>query len=130
MDDGPYLEPSAASQLFTKPNGVNFSLTRLGKQIIALILAGYGSEGSRQRIGVSQGTVRDHLRSIIAELEVANRLELVRSALPHHLIGPFQICHNLSPVPRPLPSGCHRFRRVLGGPPGTAGVPEVTSEGP
>ena len=118
MNDAYCPEPWILRQTFIEPNGKDFSLPPLEKQIIALVLACYTSKESAQRIGVSQSTVRHHLRGIIGKLGVANRLELVLLALHFHLIGPLQICHSRSPVPAPPQFGCHRIRRSLGTPTG------------
>jgi len=81
----------------SEPNGKNLSLTPLEKQIMALVLAGYTSKESGQIIGVSRPSVRHHVRSIMAKLGVANRLELALYALHHHLIVPVQILPRKSP---------------------------------
>jgi DNA-binding CsgD family transcriptional regulator len=118
LDDASCPAPWIVRQAFIEPNRKNLSLSPLEKQIIALVLAGYTSKESGQRIGVSQSTVRHHLRGIIGKLGVANRLELALFALHHHLIGPLEICHSRSPVPVPPQLGCHRIRRSLGAPTG------------
>ena len=118
MDDASYTAARTVRQTFIELNGKNFCLSPLEKQIIALVLAGYTSKESGQRIGVSQSTVRHHLRGIIAKLGVANRLELVLLALHLDLVGPLQKCHFRSPVPVPSQSGCHQIRRSLGAPTG------------
>lgn len=111
MNHASLHEPSIARQRFIEPNGKNFSLTPLEKQIVALVLAGYTSKESGQRIGVSEHSVRQHLRDIIAKLGVSNRLELVLFVLHHHLIDPVQIspCVTEVRLSRTLPprkAGC------------------------
>jgi DNA-binding CsgD family transcriptional regulator len=91
MNDASLHERSIARQRFIEPNGKKFSLTPLEKQLIALVLAGCTSKESACRIGVSEHSVRQHLRDIIAKLGVSNRLELVLFALHRHLIDPVQI---------------------------------------
>jgi DNA-binding CsgD family transcriptional regulator len=91
MDDASCLEPPTATKRLIEVNGKNLGLTPLEMQIIALVLAGYTTKEGGQRIGISQSSIRYHLRSIVAKLGVANRLELVLFALHHHLIGPVQI---------------------------------------
>ena len=98
MDDASYVELSIEGQPFVEQKGKNFSLTPLEEHIIALLLAGYTSKESGQRIGVSQRSVRRRLRGIIAKLGVANRLELVLLALHHHLIDSGQIYARVSEI--------------------------------
>jgi DNA-binding CsgD family transcriptional regulator len=85
-------------RLFVGANGKDLALTPLEKQVVALVLAGYTSKESGQRIGVSQRSVRRRLRGIIAKLGVANQLELVLFALHHHLIDSAQISSHVSEI--------------------------------
>jgi len=118
LDDASCPAPRIVRQTFIEPNGKNFCLSPLEKQIIALVLAGYTSKESGQRIGVSASTVRHHLRGIIAKLGVANRLELVLLARHLDLVGPLQKCHSRSPAPVRSQSGGHRIRPSFGAPTG------------
>jgi DNA-binding CsgD family transcriptional regulator len=68
-------------QLSVGANGKDHGLTPLEKQVIALVLAGYTSKESGQKIGVSEHVVRQNLRDIISKLGVSNRFELVLFAL-------------------------------------------------
>ena len=81
----------------SEPNGKNLSLTLLEKQIMALVLAGYTSKESGERVGATQASIRHHLRGLMGKLGVANRLELALHALRHHLIVPVQILPRKSP---------------------------------
>jgi DNA-binding CsgD family transcriptional regulator len=99
MDNTSYFESSIATRGSIEVNGENLSLTPLEMQIIALVLAGYTTKEGGQRIGISQSSVRHHLRAIIAKLGVANRLELVLFALHHHLIGPVRISPPVTELP-------------------------------
>jgi DNA-binding CsgD family transcriptional regulator len=98
MDGASYFESSIAGQPLVEQEGNNFSLTPLEKHIIALVLAGYTSKESGQRIGVSQSSVRRRIKGMIAKLGVANRLELVLFALHHHLIDSAQISSRVSEI--------------------------------
>lgn len=80
-----------AKQLSMGANGKDFDLTPFEKQVIALIFSGYTSKESGQRIGVSEQSVRQHLRDIMGKLEVSTRLELVLFAFHYHVIDPVQI---------------------------------------
>lgn len=86
-------------------NGKDLGLTPLEKQVIALVVAGYTTKESRQKIGVGERVVRQNLRDIIAKLGVSNRFELVLFALDHDLVNPIQMSprateRRLSQTPR------------------------------
>ena len=68
----------------------DFRLTSFEKQVIALVVAGYTSKESAQRIGVSERNLRQHLKNVSAKLGVSNQLELIFFALHHHLTSPPQ----------------------------------------
>jgi len=94
-----------ARQLSVRANGKDHGLTPLEKQVIALVLAGYTSKESGQKIGVSEHVVRQNLRDIFAKFGVSNRFELVLFALHHDLVDPIQISprateRRLSQTPR------------------------------
>jgi DNA-binding CsgD family transcriptional regulator len=80
-----------ARQLSVGANGKDLGLTPLEKQVIALVLAGYTSKESGQKIGVSERVVRQNLREIFAKFGVSNRFELVLFALHRDLVDPIQI---------------------------------------
>lgn len=60
-------------------------LTEREREVVTLIGQGLRNKQIAQRLGVSEATVRHHLTSIFAKLEVADRLELVIYAYRHHL---------------------------------------------
>lgn len=85
-----------ARDLSVGANGNDHGLTPLEKTIIALVLAGYTSKETGQRIGISGHRARQNLGNIIAKLGVSNRFELVLFALHNHLVDPIQISLLLS----------------------------------
>lgn len=85
-----------ARQFSVRANGKDLGVTPLEKQVIALVLTGFTSKESGQRIGVSEHVVRHNLKDIIAKLGVSNQFELVLFALHHDLVDPAQMspsCH-------------------------------------
>ena len=62
-----------------------FGLNPIERQLIALTVAGYSSEESTRRLGISESALRQHLMNIFGKLQVSDRLELVLFALYHRL---------------------------------------------
>lgn len=60
-------------------------LTEREREVVTLIGQGLRNQQIAQRLGVSETTVRHHLTSIFAKLDVTDRLELVIYAYRHHL---------------------------------------------
>ena len=63
-------------------------LTPREREVIALISEGLHSDRIAQQLQISEGTVRNHLTSILAKLELSNRFELAVFAFRHHLHRP------------------------------------------
>jgi DNA-binding CsgD family transcriptional regulator len=76
-----------ATRVSAGANGKDSGFTPLEKQVVALVLAGYTIKESGERIGLSERSVRRHLRDIMAALGVSNRFELVLCALHDDLNG-------------------------------------------
>jgi DNA-binding CsgD family transcriptional regulator len=64
----------------------DFDLTPLERQIIALTVAGYSTQESAKRVGVSEADLERHLSKICDKLRVSNLLELVLFALHRPLV--------------------------------------------
>jgi DNA-binding CsgD family transcriptional regulator len=64
----------------------DFDLTPFERQIIALTVAGYSSQESAKRVGISEPALKRHLSKICDKLRVSNPLELILFALHHRLI--------------------------------------------
>jgi len=74
----------------------DFGLIPLEKQVIALTVAGYSSEGGAKRIGISEPAFRLHLTNICDKLRVSNQFELILFALYHQPIDTYGVsppCH-------------------------------------
>jgi DNA-binding CsgD family transcriptional regulator len=69
----------------------DFGLTPLEKQAIALTVAGYSSEESAKRIGISEPGLGLLLISICDKLHVSNQFELILFALYHQLIDTYDV---------------------------------------
>ncbi|MGD0226255.1 MAG: LuxR C-terminal-related transcriptional regulator [Terriglobia bacterium] len=68
-----------------------FGLIPLDKHVIALTVAGYSSEESAKRIGISEPAFRLHLTSVCEKLHVSNQFELVLSAIYYQLIDSHEV---------------------------------------
>jgi len=66
----------------------DFGLNPFEGRLIGLMVAGYTSEESTRRLGISEPALQQHLMDILDKLKVADRLELVLFALHHQLIVP------------------------------------------
>jgi DNA-binding CsgD family transcriptional regulator len=64
----------------------DFDLTPFQLQIIALTAAGYSSQESAKRVGISEPALKRHLSRICDKLHVSSPLELTLFALCHRLI--------------------------------------------
>ena len=62
------------------------SLTRRELEVVALIGIGLKNEALAARLSISQATVRNHLTSILAKLDLADRFELAFYAAEHGLV--------------------------------------------
>jgi DNA-binding NarL/FixJ family response regulator len=63
-------------------------LTPREREVVELITEGLQSERIAARLRISEGTVRNHLTSILAKLELSNRFELAVFAFRHGLHRP------------------------------------------
>ena len=80
-------QPSRAAQMAATGTGDRFGgLTGREREIVALIGDGLRNREISLRLKISETTVRHHLTSIFAKLEVADRLALVVYAYRHGLV--------------------------------------------
>jgi DNA-binding CsgD family transcriptional regulator len=70
-------------------NRKDFDLTPLERQIIALTVAGYSSQESAKRVGISEPALKGHLSRICDKLGVSNPFELILFALHCQLIDTY-----------------------------------------
>ncbi len=52
-------------------------LTRRERQVLAGLRAGLGDKGIAERLGISEHTARNHVRSIMTKLRAGSRAEAV-----------------------------------------------------
>jgi len=62
-------------------------LTRREREVLALLASGANSTEIARALTVSPNTVRTHVQSILAKLQVHSRLEAVAFATRHHLLS-------------------------------------------
>jgi NarL family two-component system response regulator LiaR len=61
-------------------------LTARERQVLATMVEGLSNAEIAERLIISESTVKTHVSSIIAKLEVSSRTEAVALALKHHLV--------------------------------------------
>jgi two-component system nitrate/nitrite response regulator NarL len=64
------------------------SLTKREREVIALVGLGLKNPAIGERLFISEGTVRNHLTSILGKLELSDRFELAVYAFRHGLVEP------------------------------------------
>jgi len=77
-----------ASQLLDPEVAKIASLTEREREVVTLMSQGLRNRQIAARLGISETTVRHHLTSIFAKLEVTDRLELVIYTYRHGLARP------------------------------------------
>jgi DNA-binding CsgD family transcriptional regulator len=84
----PFEEESAVPNeglSFVEASRKDFDLTPLERQIVALTDAGYSSQESAKRVGISEPALKRRLSRICDKLRVSNPLELILFALHRQL---------------------------------------------
>ena len=61
-------------------------LTAREREVLALLAEGASGQGVARRLGISTNTVRTHVQSILAKLQVHSRLEAVAFAVRHGVV--------------------------------------------
>jgi two-component system, NarL family, response regulator len=75
----PYLPKGVAARLLE--NKSNAHLTRREDEILDLLGKGLGNRELGQVLGISEDTIKTHLKSLFRKLEVSDRAEAVREGL-------------------------------------------------
>jgi len=57
------------------------------KEIVQLVVQGYGDQEISKRLSLEEQAVNDYMRGIFDKFGVSNRLELTLYAIQYHLIG-------------------------------------------
>jgi len=85
----PTLAPEAARALIhaaMQPPPPGNDLTGREREVLGLIVKGYGNIEIGERLGVSPATIKTHLNNIFSKLHVTNRTEAATLAIQHHII--------------------------------------------
>jgi NarL family two-component system response regulator LiaR len=83
------LAPEATRALIhaaTQPPPPGNDLTSREREVLALIVKGYGNIEIGERLSVSPATIKTHLNNIFSKLHVTNRTEAATLAIQHHII--------------------------------------------
>lgn len=65
--------------------------TRRELETLRVCAQGYSVQAAAERLGVAQGTVKNHLQSVYRKLEVGNRTEATMAALRLGLLRPEEL---------------------------------------
>lgn len=86
---GAYVQGELAAPLVQEAAGVEQEATSLSpreSQVLFLVAQGFENKQIATELGISEATVKTHLKSVFARLEVASRAEAVAVALRRGLI--------------------------------------------
>ena len=72
---------------FLKHSASGNQLTAREQQIRALICKGLSNKGIAQQLHLSEGTVKQHVHSILGKVRLRSRVEIIVSDVTHHLLG-------------------------------------------
>ena len=87
----PALAPEATKALMevaAHPHASDYDLTPREREVLALMVAGATNPDIAKQLVVGRSTVKFHVSSILAKLQVASRTEAVAFAIQHHLSEP------------------------------------------
>jgi DNA-binding NarL/FixJ family response regulator len=89
-----HVDPHVAGKLFTKvaqsPVGVDTSvvknLSEREREVLCLLARGLANAAIAEQLHLSEGTVRNHVSSLLAKLDVADRTQAALIALRYGLV--------------------------------------------
>jgi NarL family two-component system response regulator LiaR len=95
MEGKTYVDPSIAGKLLNEVSGskkkpatlITNKLTEREVEVLTLLARGLSNEGIARKLFLSEGTVRNHVSSIVAKLGVADRTQAALIAVQHGLGG-------------------------------------------
>jgi len=85
----PTLSPEATKALInsaTQPAQPNLNLTQREMEVLKLMANGYSNPQIAEELSISRSTVKFHVSSILAKMNLNTRTEVVSYALHHHLV--------------------------------------------
>ncbi|MBW4473891.1 MAG: response regulator transcription factor [Stenomitos rutilans HA7619-LM2] len=89
-----HIDPLVAGKLFNvvrhgAPPSVTFVelLTQRERQVLSLLASGLTNAAIADRLNLSEGTIRNHVTSILAKLEVSDRAQATAIAWRYGLVG-------------------------------------------
>ena len=83
----PILSPEVTDALMEQPEDYFATLTQREREVLALMVEGLSNEEIAEQLVLSSSTVKNHVSSILAKLDVTSRAKAVNLAIKHNLVG-------------------------------------------
>lgn len=83
------LSPEVAQSLVetaNRPRAPGQDLTKREREVLSLMIEGFGNKQIAGKLGVSPSTIKSHVSNILSKLGAASRTEAVALALRNHII--------------------------------------------
>jgi DNA-binding NarL/FixJ family response regulator len=95
LEGGTYIDPSVAGKLLSQVSGskkkpatlITSKLTEREVEVLGLVARGLSNEDISKQLFLSEGTVRNHIGSIVSKLGVSDRTQAALIAVQHGLGG-------------------------------------------
>lgn len=84
MSGGTYIPAEALTAPEAVESAPGFALTHRQREVMDLVLRGLTNREMCTLLGISENTIKTHLRAIFRELDVTNRTEAATVWLTHH----------------------------------------------
>ncbi len=83
----PILSPEVADALVEETNNPYDELTQREREVLGLMIQGLTNEEIAQQLFVSPSTIKNHVSSILAKMDVNSRAKAVNLALKHNIVS-------------------------------------------
>lgn len=83
----PIISPEVTDAFIDRDTGHYPDLTQREREVLALMVEGLTNEEIAQQLVVSASTVKNHVSSILAKLDVTSRAKAVSLALKHNIVS-------------------------------------------
>lgn len=83
----PILSPEVADALVEEANNPYDELTQREREVLGLMIQGLTNEEIAQQLFVSASTIKNHVSSILAKMDVNSRAKAVNLALKHNIVS-------------------------------------------